>query len=109
MSNIVRVRAELKNKYSDPHKNFKDMLQDFKRKVSNAGILHDYKEHQYYESKSEKKRKKRKEAEKKLQMEILEQKILGGERVRASAGMIKKIVSNMYKNGNKRNNYKQDE
>ena len=109
MSNIARVRVELKRKYNDPHRNFKDMLQEFKRRVSNAGILHDYKDHQYYESKSEKKRKKRKEAEKKMQMELLEKKILGGEKVKASAGMIKKIVSQMYKNNKKSNNYRQDD
>jgi ribosomal protein S21 len=109
MSNITRVRVELKKKYNDPQRNFKDMLQDFKRRVSNAGILHDYKEHQFYESKSEKKRKKRKEIEKKLQMEALEQKIIGGEKIRASAGLIKKVMAHMNKNSKKRNNYQQDE
>jgi hypothetical protein len=46
-------------------------------------------------------------------METLEQKILGGERVKASAGLIKKIMSNLAKNkrdnNNKRNNYRQDD
>ena len=93
MSNKTRVRVDLKKKYNDPQRNFKDMLQEFKRRVSNAGILHDFKEHQFYETKSEKRRKKRKEAQKKLQMEMLEQKILGGERTKASAGLIKKVVS----------------
>jgi ribosomal protein S21 len=109
VSNITRVRVELKKKYNDPQRNFKDMLQEFKRRVSNAGILHDYKEHQFFETKSEKKRKKRKEIEKKLQMEALEQKILGGEKIRASAGLIKKVMSHMNKNSKKRNNYQQDE
>lgn len=109
MANKSRVRVELRKKHGDPYRNFKEMLQEFKRKVSNAGILHDFKEHQFYESKSEKKRKKRKEAEKKFQMELLEEKILGGERVKASAGAIKKVVSQMYKNGKKNNNYKKDD
>lgn len=112
MANQTRVRVELKKKYSDPHRNFKDMLQEFKRRVSNAGILHDYKAHQVYESPSEKNRKKRKEAQKKHQMETLEQKILGGEKVKASAGLIKKIMSNLAKgkqDAKKRNNYRKDD
>lgn len=112
MANQVRVRVECKRKYSDPHRNFKDMIQDFKRKVSNSGILHDYKEHQYYESPSEKNRKKRKESEKKQQMEALEKKILGGETVKASAGLIKKVMSNLAKNkrdNKKWNNYRKDD
>jgi small subunit ribosomal protein S21 len=111
MANRARVRVELKKKYNDPHRNFKDMLQEFKRRVSNAGILHDYKEHQFYESPSEKNRKKRKEAEKKRQMETLERKILGGERVKASAGLIKKVMANLAKNkrDNKKRNYRQDD
>jgi len=109
MSRIVRVRVELNKKHGDPQRNFKDMLQEFKKRVSNAGILHDYKEHQYYESKSEKKRKKRKEAEKKMQMEILEQKIMSGEKTKASAGVIKKVMSQMNKNNKKSNNYRREE
>lgn len=112
MANRARVRVELKKKYNDPHRNFKDMLQEFKRRVSNAGIMHEYKEHQFYESPSEKNRKKKKEAEKKAQMETLERKILGGERVKASAGLIKKVMSNLNKNkrdNNKKRNYRQDD
>jgi len=58
MSNVTRVKVELKKKHNDPQRNFKDMLQEFKKRVSNAGILHDYKDHQFYETKSQKKRKK---------------------------------------------------
>jgi ribosomal protein S21 len=111
MANRARVRVELKKKYNDPQRNFKDMLQEFKRRVSNAGILHEYKEHQFYESPSEKNRKRKKEADKKRQMETLERKILGGERVKASAGLIKKVMSNLTKNkrDNKKRNYRQDD
>lgn len=113
MKNKTRVRVELKRKYNDPERNFKDMFQEFKRRVNNAGIMADYKDHQYYESKSEKKRKKRIESEKKQQMETLERKILGGERVKASAGLIKKILTNLNKDKRdktKRNNkYRNDD
>lgn len=103
MSNITRVKVELKKKHNDPQRNFKDMLQEFKKRVSNAGILHDYKDHQFYKTKSQKKRKKRIAMEKKLQMENLEKRILGGEQVRASAGLLKKVLSHMNKNNRKKN------
>lgn len=108
----ARVRVELKKKYNDPMRNFRDMLQEFRRRVNNSGIMHDVKDHEFFESKSEKKRKKRKEAEKKHLMEDLERKILGGERVKASAGLIKKIMSNLNKDkkdNKKRTKYRQDD
>lgn len=112
MANKVRVRVQLKSKYNDRDRNFRDMLQEFKRRVSNAGIMHDYRDHEFYTSESEKKRKKKKEAAKKNQMAILEKRILGGERVQASAGLIKKIMSNLNKDKKdtkKRNKYRQDD
>jgi len=102
MANATRVRVELKKKYNDPHKNFKEMFTEFKRRVSNAGIMHDFKEHQFYESKSEKQRKKRKAAVKKLQMELLEEKLQRGERVKAPTGLIKKAMANQGKGKKKR-------
>lgn len=103
MANATRVRVELKKKYNDPQKNFKDMFQEFKRRVSNAGILHDLKAHQYFESKSEKARKAKREAKKKAQQQVLEERIMRGERVKAPSGVIKKIMANQKKD-NKRNN-----
>lgn len=97
MANATRVRVELKKKYNDPQRNFKEMFTEFKRRVSNAGIMHEYKEHQFFESKSEKARKKRKAATKKQQMELLEEKIQRGERVKAPAGVIKKVMANQNK------------
>lgn len=97
MANITRVRVELKKKYGDPHRNFKDMFQEFKRRVSNAGILHDVKDHEFYMSKGEKARKKKKESVSKMRQEILEQRIMSGERVQAPAGVVKKILANQKK------------
>ena len=94
---VTRVRVELKNKYNDRERNFKDMFQDFKRRVSNAGILHDLKEHQNFESKSSKKRRKKKEAIKKQRQVMLEEKILSGEIVKAPSGVIRKIMANQRK------------
>jgi ribosomal protein S21 len=101
MANVARVRVEIKKKYNDPHKNFKDMFQEFKRRVSNAGILADYKDHQYYETKSQKKRRKKMAAAKKFQMEALADKIMNGERVKAPSGLIKKVL-NSHKKENKK-------
>lgn len=41
---------------------FKKMHTIFKKQVAEAGILHAYKQHEYYESPGEKKRRKRKES-----------------------------------------------
>lgn len=97
MANIVRVRVELKRKYNDPAKNEREMIHEFKRRVSNAGIMHKFKEHQYYESKSEKARKKRKDAAKRFQLEMLAEKFLAGERIKAPSNVIKKIQSEQSK------------
>lgn len=91
--NVTRIKVELKKKYNDPEKNFREMHQEFKRRVSNAGILHDLKDHQYFESKSEKKRKAKAEAKKKARQTQLEEAIRRGEKVKAPSGVIKKIMS----------------
>jgi len=103
MANVTRVRVELKRKYNDPEKNFREMFQEFKRRVSNAGILHDLKEHQYFESKSEKSRKAKREAAKKSKQQTLEEKLMRGERVKAPSGVVKKIMANQKKDNRKTN------
>lgn len=104
MANATRVRVELKKKYNDPEKNFREMFQEFKRRVSNAGILHDLKGHQYFESKSEKARKAKREAIKKARQQTLEEKVLRGERVNAPSGVIKKIMASQKKDNRKGRN-----
>src|SRR4051812_17280989 len=91
---IARVRVELKRKFNDPDKNFKEMLHEFRRQMTKTGIMHDFKDHQFYESKSEKTRKAIRDSKKKLLMESLTQKIVAGERVEGHGGMVKKIMSN---------------
>jgi ribosomal protein S21 len=67
MANAVRVRAELRegryNDYDDRESAFKKMFTAFKKKCSDAGIMHAYKQHQHHESKSRKRRRKRRESE----------------------------------------------
>jgi ribosomal protein S21 len=103
----ARVRAFLKRKFNDPWKNFKELLQDFRRRVSNAGIMHDLKDHQYYESKTEKKRKKKRESQKRLLMESLTKKVLAGERVEGHGGLVKKVQSNIKKEKEKKDKRKE--
>lgn len=97
MANAVRVRIELKKKYNDPEKNFKELFHEFKKRVNAAGVLHTLKEHQSYESRSRKARRKKVEAGKRSQMEAIEEKLKKGERVKAPAGLIKKILANQKK------------
>ena len=104
MANIARVRVELQNKYNDPVRNFREMFQEFRKRVGHAGILHDLKEHEVFESRSQKTRRKSRESIKKKEQEILEQKILAGERVKAPSGVIKRILANLKKK-NKRGRY----
>jgi len=107
MSNITRVRVEVKKKYNDPHKNFKEMFQEFKRRVSNAGILADHKDHQYFETKTQKNRRKKMATVKRFHMEALSEKIMSGERVKAPSGLIKKVL-NGQKKENKRDSQSQE-
>jgi ribosomal protein S21 len=102
MANIPRVRVELRNKYNSREQNFKEMFQEYKRQMNNAGVLHEYKDHQEFESKSSKNRKKKKETSKKLRQEQLTEKILSGERVKAPSGIVKKILANHKKKQRKR-------
>lgn len=63
-----RVRVELRHL---PHHAssfekeiaFKKMFSTFKKHVADAGILHDFKRHEFYESPGEKRKRKRKEAQ----------------------------------------------
>lgn len=93
---ITRVRVELKPGRADD-KAFRMMFQEFKRKCSDAGIMHTYKEHQYFESKSVKERKKFRECVNKMRQELIEQKLERGEKVRCSSKLIKKIRSKQAK------------
>lgn len=95
MGNVVNVRVEaktFKGDFYDRDKAFKIMFNDFKRKVSDAGIMTDYKNHQTYESKSRKDRQKRREIVARMQMEDLEQKIKAGKPVEKNNKLYKKYM-----------------
>lgn len=97
MANVVRVRVELKKKYNDNWRNFKELLHEFKREVGKARIAPDFKDHQRYESKSVKDRKKRRDANKLIMIESIEKKLIAGEKSNASVGIVKKVRSIMKK------------
>lgn len=87
---------------------FKLLHQEFKKRCSDAGIQHDIKEHQYFESKSRKARKKRREVINKRMQETIEEKLNRGERVGCSSKLIKKIRSNQAKKAKKKENNRDD-
>lgn len=91
--NVARVRVTSKWTGNSPNERlraFKHLLTEFRRRVADAGIMHDYKEHQFFESKASKRRKKKRESELRRKQELLEERVLAGENVRAPAGMLKK-------------------
>jgi ribosomal protein S21 len=68
MANKVRARAEMKSLSHNASEHerfmaFKTLLLVFKRRCNEYGIMHSFKEHEYFESKPRKERRKRKEAE----------------------------------------------
>jgi ribosomal protein S21 len=60
--NVTRVRVEI-NPKDDSDGAFRRMFMAFKSACTDAGIMHTYREHQTYESKSRKKRRKGRESE----------------------------------------------
>lgn len=105
MSNVVQVRVELKNfskgDYFDREKAFRIMMSEFRNKCADAGIMHDYKEHQQFESKARKRRQKRRETQSRLLLDNLERKIKAGEPVEKNGKLYKKLMQKS-KSKNKR-------
>lgn len=99
---LARVRVELKRKFNDPVKNFKEMMQEFRRQVTKVGVMHDLKDREFYESPSEIVRKNKRAAQKKRLMDSLTQRILAGERVEGHGGMVKKVMANIKKEKEKK-------
>jgi len=65
---VVRVRVELRELHpsagrEDRDFSFRKMHSAFKKAVTDAGVLHEYKQHEYYESPSEIKRRKKRESD----------------------------------------------
>jgi len=60
--NATRVRVEV-NPKDDPEVAFRKMFVAFNRACTDAGIMHTYKQHETYESKTRKKRRKLRESE----------------------------------------------
>ena len=67
MSNVARVRVELRQKDGSSamgrEHDFKVMFTKFKKACADAKVMQTYKEHETYESKSRKLRRKKREAE----------------------------------------------
>jgi ribosomal protein S21 len=62
----INVRVELdepSGRFKDKERAFRGMLNAFKKRVNECGILSQWKQHQFFESKSDKSRRKRRKAE----------------------------------------------
>lgn len=87
----VNVRVELKPGIRPDDRAFRMMFQDFKKRVSEAGVMSICKTHQFFESESSKARKKKQDCINKMEQETIEQKLNAGEKMKCSSKMIKKI------------------
>lgn len=101
MANMVRVRVELKRKFNDSEKNFKEMFHEFKRRVNLNGVMADFKDHQHYITNSERGRKRRRNAKKQSEMQNIEKKVLAGEKVNMSSCVVKKVLFKIRKDKEK--------
>lgn len=64
---VARVRVVMRDlppnaSYQDKEIAFKKLFSAFKKAVADAGVLHEYKKHEYYESPGEKRRRKKRES-----------------------------------------------
>lgn len=67
----------------------------FKRQYNDAGIGHDLKEHEFFESRSRKNRKKKRQSIIKVRQEELQRRYLNGERIK---GGKPKLIKNSSRN-----------
>lgn len=88
MANKSRARVVSYGK----KKGVRALLKEFKRAVGEAGILHEYKEHQFFKSKSEKRREKQREVEKKMKLVQMEKDLMAGKHVKAPKSLIRKVL-----------------
>jgi ribosomal protein S21 len=88
---IARVRVELKPTKRGQAVDFKIMFQEFKRRVSDVGILHELKDRQYFESKRRKDRLAKRQAVQRRKEDEVEGMILRGEKVEGSSKIVRKI------------------
>ena len=94
---IARVRVELKPGVRPDERTTRMLLAELRKQCGQAGILHTYKEHQYFESESVKARRKRRQIVNKMEQATVEEKLLRGEKVKCSSKLIKKIRSRQAK------------
>lgn len=88
---IARVRVELKPSKKGPAVDFKIMFQEFKRRVSDVGILHELKDREYFESKRRKNRLARMQAVQRRREDEVEGKLLRGEKVEGESKIVRKV------------------
>jgi ribosomal protein S21 len=65
---VTRVKVTMRDlphnaSHQDREIAFRKLFSAFKKAVADAGVLHEYKKHEYYESPGEKRRRKKRESE----------------------------------------------
>ena len=79
MGKMVRVRVEINPKEDDREIAFRKMFAAFKKSCAEAGVMHAFKQHETFESKSRKKRRKSREAEiARIKTKLRENFVYGG-------------------------------
>lgn len=81
MSNVTRIRVELKDEFADRDVNFEKMFTIFKYEVAMAEIYRELKKHQSFETRSQKRRKKVRSLAFKRRCEDIKNRLLAGEKV----------------------------
>ena len=80
MATNVKVVAKYFGKSPEEKQRvFKGLLQEFKKRCSDIGLMRELKKRQFYEGKSEKKRKRRKAWRIKIRKESMEEKMRTGQ------------------------------
>lgn len=88
-------RVYVKNKYADPDKNLKDAVREFRNRVGSAKIMHLLKKRDFFESKTVIRKRKKHESKRKAWEGMVEEKILNGDPLDISPGVLKRIMKRL--------------
>lgn len=104
----VNVRVEYK-KIPGKSEDFcmRVMQSEFRKKLGDAGVMHEFKMHQYFESESRRDRRAAKDIANKREQDEIAIKLGRGEKVSCSSKVIKKIRSKQAKEAKAKNRARQ--
>jgi hypothetical protein len=93
----VRVEAKTGGRFSDynQERQFKVMMKEFKNKLGEYGVVKEYKDRRWFESRSRKLRKKRRDTVNRRKEDAIEERLRKGENVVEEPALVKKVRSRM--------------